>query len=155
MSNQMKTLLLKTAVRTFEDLGFLLPTEEVDDEQAEATIQASAIVKFRGPFEGVLVIRLFGDPLPELAANMLGEETPPDRQQQLDAFGELANVTCGNVLPAIAGYDEVFDLDEPIVDWESGEDSINEPGEATADVQLGLDEGRADLLLYVHGNVPV
>jgi len=155
MSNQIKTLLFKTAVRTFEDLGFLLPTEEVDEEQAAAALQASAIVKFRGPFEGVMVIRLFGDPLPELAANMLGEDSPPEPQQQLDALGELANVTCGNVLPAIAGYDEVFDLDEPIVSWEINEEVIGESGEATADVQLGLDEGRADLQIFVHGAVPV
>ena len=155
MSNQMKNLLFRTAVRTFEDLGFFLPDEEVSEEQASAELSASACLKFTGPFSGTMLIRFYGDLLPEMSANMLGEDQPPSKQQQLDAFCELVNVTCGNVLPAIAGYEEIFDLPDLNSCWGEMDSPVDEGEEPRAMVQIGLDVGRAEIELFVLGEVPV
>ena len=95
----LESLLYSTAILTFEDLGFLLPDDGVSEEQGGASFRASARIHFRGPSEGYLCIRLYGGFLPELTANMLGEEEIPSEEGQADVLGELSNVICGNLLP--------------------------------------------------------
>jgi CheY-specific phosphatase CheX len=105
-------------------------------------------VRFQGPFHGALQVQLYGQVLPIVVANMLGEEDTPTRSQQLDALGEIANIICGNLLPQIAGAHEVFQLDAPqAVDAAGAPESP--PMACITNVQLGLEQGRVDLGLWV------
>ncbi len=149
MSN-MTEALTQAAVLTFEELAFLLPDEELNDQQKAAGNEARVTVTFKGSFQGNLVVRLYGGILPSLAANMLGEMTPPDERTQQDALGELANIICGNALPSIAGSREVFHLGAPHVERYCGSPWLQDQGSASARVSLGLEEGRAEVDLFIH-----
>jgi CheY-specific phosphatase CheX len=142
MNKKLETELYKAAALTFEELGFLLPTEEIDEQQSNARVEATVSIDFEGPFSGNLVVRICGGLLPVLAANMLGEEETPPESMQYDALGEIANVICGNMLPGIAGAKNVFHVNPPRM----AEIPDLPP---VAEVQVGLGTGRADLLLFV------
>jgi len=148
MSKKLAAELLKAATLTFEEMGFLLPTAEVDEEQRNAQAEAAVSVDFRGPFSGKLLMRVYGGLLPILAANMLGEEDAPPKSLQYDALGEIANVICGNVLPGIAGSKEFFHVSAPRMT-----ENIDLP--PAAEVQVGFGLGRADLLLFIGDLAPM
>jgi hypothetical protein len=142
MKRKLETELYKAAILAFEGLGFLLPTPEIDDQQLNARVEAAVSVEFEGPFSGKLLLRVCGGLLPIITTNMLGEEKVPSKKLQYDALGEVANVICGNMLPAIGGSKHVFHVSAPKV-----ADIIDLP--PVAEVQVGLGLGRADLLLFV------
>ena len=142
MSKKLEMGLYKAATLTFEDLGFLLPTQEIDEQQLNAQVEAVVSVDFEGPFSGKLLLRVCGGLLPIIATNMLGEADVPSKNLQYDALGEIANVICGNMLPEIAGSDHIFHVSAPKIT-----DDIDLP--PVAEVQVGLGIGRADLLLFV------
>ena len=81
--------------------------------------------------------------LPGLAANMLGVDEAPGSAEQADALGELANVLCGNLLPAIAGEQHVFILEAP----GPGRDE----GSPVATTSLTFDSGAVRASLYREG----
>jgi chemotaxis protein CheY-P-specific phosphatase CheC len=142
MSKRLETELYKAATLTFEEMGFLLPTSEIDEQQLNAQVEAMVSVEFKGPFSGTLLVRVCGGLLPILAANMLGEEDAPPKSLQYDALGEIANVICGNMLPSIAGSKDFFHVGAPKMT-----ESIDLL--PIAQVQVGLGLGRADLLLFI------
>lgn len=142
MSKKLETKLYEAATLTFEELGFLLPTPEIDEQQLNAQFEAAVSVNFEGPFSGKLLVRVCGGLLPIIATNMLGEEDVPSKSLQYDALGEIANVICGNMLPKIAGSDHIFHVSAPEI-----VDDIDIPPVAEAQVGLGI--GRADLFLFV------
>ncbi len=144
----LRNQLYSTAILTFEELGFLLPDEDVNDRQSQAGLSASSRIRFRGPEEGWLSIRLHGSFLPELTANMLGEEDSPSEQDQADALGEMSNVICGNLLPVIAGDEAVFDLDAPDVQI-SAQPPNSPDGEFVEECVVGIDDGRVELQLHL------
>ena len=144
MSKKLETELYKAAVLTFEGLGFLLPTPEIDEQQLNARVEAAVSVEFEGPFSGKLMVKVCGGLLPTIVANMLGEEDVPSENQQYDALGEIVNVICGNMLPGIAGSKEIFHVSAP----QMAEFTDSPP---MAEVQVGLGQGRADLLLFISG----
>ena len=140
--------LYKTAASTFEEVGFLFLLPEMDEEHREAQLEAAVSVEFDGPSTGRLVLSAHGGLLPVLTANMLGEDGPAPVDQQQDALGEIANVVCGNVLPMIAGRTSVFRIAVPrALDAEELARCMRE--ESAAQVQLPLEEGRADLALFM------
>ena len=143
MNKKLEKELYKAGTLAFEELGFLLPSLEVSEEQLNAQVEAAASVEFDGPFSGKLLVRICGGILPTLAANMMGEEDAPSKNLQHDALTEITNVICGNMLPGIAGATGIFHVSVPKMD-----ESFNllPP---VAEVQLGLGQGRADLLLFV------
>jgi chemotaxis protein CheY-P-specific phosphatase CheC len=144
MSTKLETELYKAALLTFEELGFLFPTPEMDEQQLNAQVEAAVSVEFEGPFSGTLMVKICGGLLPTIAANMLGEEDAPSEDQQHDALGEIVNVICGNMLPGIAGKSEIFRVSAPQV-----AESTDSP--PVAEVQVGLGQGRAELLLFISG----
>jgi CheY-specific phosphatase CheX len=149
MSKKIETALCKAAALTFEELGFFFPETKLDEVQQNAPVQASVSVDFKGPVTGKLVVRLCGDLLPTLAANMLGETQAPSGKLQGDALGEIANVICGNALPAIAGPSAVFNLGAPRLlkpADTAGAEALPSP---IAAASFGLEAGRADVLLYM------
>lgn len=144
---QLQTSLFNAGLKVFEDLGFMLPTSELDPEQATAEFRSAVSVTFTGPVKGTLLVTISGDILPTLASNMLGEDEVPSDLQQKDALKELANVICGNLLPEIGGPTAVFDLGEPQIRASENLPDGNLP--LTAQQSIGLENGRAELLLYL------
>ncbi len=141
--------LAEVAEVTFESLAFLIQMpEEFSDGTSEPVVAAT--VTFAGPFAGTLMITASEGMLDELATNMLGMDgEPPTDEQQTDAFKELLNVVCGNLLPVIAGTEAVFRVDSPTL-----ADTCDIPDEFAghplwARSSLLLDAGRAELALYV------
>ena len=149
MSNHLEKELYKAAVMTFEELSFMLPTQELEEQQQDVPVEAAVSVEFWGPFNGKLVLKICGDLLSTLAINMLGEEELPTEQLQRDALGEIANVICGNVLPAIAGSKDIFKLSAPQA-IECADSSDGASSESpVAEARIGMEQGRADVLLFM------
>jgi CheY-specific phosphatase CheX len=122
----------------------LFADDELSEGQRNLPVEAVARVSFGGHQAGILEVRIAGALLPKLASNMLGVEEFPESSVALDAFGETANVICGNVLPLVAGPNAVFDLDAPEVVLGPGLD-LHPVDDQAVRVTLGLESGRADL----------
>ena len=86
----------------------------------------------------------------ELATNMLGldDNSEISEEEQQDAFKEMLNVICGNLLPAIAGDREEFAIGSPTV--LSVEDVRIEPNneKPLSVVRLMLENGFCDVYLF-------
>ncbi len=147
MSKQIISPLFQAAVTTFEDLGFLMPNLE-EEEQSGTVAGITARVKFSGPFGGQLRITMSRELLPILTGNMLGEEEIPSMQQQHDALGEIANVICGNALPLIAGAKEIFHISAPEI-LKNGNSPVAEDAALASRVNLSFNDGQAELQLFV------
>ncbi len=101
-----------------EKLAFMFGEPVYKDEAAEAPFNAvQARMSFRGAMSGSLLLAVPSQLCPEMAANVLGTE--PDEEIALeratDTLKEVLNVTCGNVLTALAGEEPVFELSIPEV----------------------------------------
>lgn len=142
---QLETALYRATISTFEDLALLFAEQELDMAHQRAQPTRAVSVGFGGAFEGHLLLRMTSAALASAAANMLGADLPPDDDVCADALGEIANVICGNVLPAIAGDDAVFQLSGPVPTDANGDAFRSAPLAAAAHV--GLEDGRADVLL--------
>jgi hypothetical protein len=148
MISTLTVSLYQAAASAFEGLGFVLPTRELDDVQQAAEPVAAVEVSFSGCVSGALIVRISGDVLPELAANLLGQDEPPAPAVQRNALGEITTIICGNVLPALVGPRTAFQLDDPRpLVLEAAAAAF--PPHATTSVQVGLDAGRADVWLVV------
>lgn len=115
MTPDISEALGRLAEEIFEQLAFLFP-EPCDTAPNDYTRDVLAVsVNFHGPFSGQLIGVIGTAVLPELVSNMLGldESEQPTEQHGRDAFKELLNVLCGNLLPEVAGEKPVFDLDAP------------------------------------------
>jgi len=148
MPSKLEKELYRAAVLTFEELGLMLPTAELDESQQRAGAEVTVTVAFDGPFSGRLTVTICGDVTGELAANMLGDVEAPGSEHCDDALGEIGNVICGNTLPRVAGKGALFSIRSPRVTrpGEGGADD-GEPPVATA--QVGFDNGRADLAFFI------
>lgn len=145
MSNALETKLYQAAARTFEDVCFLLTVREAAPEQpAPSEREIGVRIAFDGVFHGALEITCPRSIALQLANSMLGGDSPSAQQLQ-DAFGEISNVITGNLLPAIAGSQLVFDVGapgklegQPALSWRP-----------CARVRMRSDEGPIDLVLYI------
>lgn len=149
--NSLETVLRRAAVRTFEELSFLLPDPDIEPDRLSIPARAAVSVPFRGPVNGRLVVAVTEDIFLAVATNMLAEDDLPSDQQRQDALKEIANVICGNLLPQIAGAKAVFKISAPeLLDTSSPSEPVTEEPLA-ASVQVGLDQGRADVTLFMSG----
>ncbi len=101
-----------------ENLAFMF-IEPQDDEPLPPPEGPCVMTQmnFKGPFSGSLALAVPITMCPIIAANVLGVD-PDDElvvKKPYDALNELLNVTCGNLLTAIAGDEPVFDLTIPQV----------------------------------------
>lgn len=155
MEQPLENILSDIAGESLEKLAFLLsfPADEAGAGPPAST--AAASVSFAGAFSGVLVMQMSDDALPELAANMLGladdEETTPD--QQHDALKEALNVICGNLLPAIAGSQAVFNIDPPRIVRAAQAEKQSHDGSPDCRVRLALESGQCELMLFTEGRM--
>ncbi len=148
MQNKQEAELYRAAVLTFEDLCLTLPTESLDDRQRSAVPIAAVSLTFKGSSNGSLVVMVSSELLALLPANMLALDGPVAKRDQFDALKEVANVICGNMLPGVTGSDEAFQISppEPVNIPEMLAPAAPRP---TAEVHIGIEQGRADLLLYI------
>ena len=101
-----------------EKLAFMFadPLEKKDvpvDEEEYFEV----LMGFFGQMQGDIVLAAPARICAEIAANVLGldPEDPEAAAQGTDTLKELLNVTCGNVLTALAGEEPVFDLLPPVL----------------------------------------
>ena len=140
----MEQALYKAAILTFEELGFVFPVERLPEE-GESYEKVKVSVRFSGAFSGEMVLQVEPEVLPTLASNMLGMFEEVEEEIQYDVLGELANVICGNALPSIAGKQEIFHLEAPEIMTNASEKRVPK-----AAAYLDLEEGKADVLLYLN-----
>jgi hypothetical protein len=151
MSTPVNEALRRVGEEVLESLAFVLPAFEEPAPEGEPAGDAALTgrIAFAGPFDGVLVLRVCGALVPEIAANMLGLDsgrTPPGEQQR-DAFAELLNVICGNLLPVLAGEEAVFDV-QPGEVLPAGAAAVADADPpAAARARLELEGGWAELTL--------
>jgi len=139
--------LTQILVNTLEEMGFVFALEAEPGE--EKGLHGIAVeVTFTGPYAGSLWLEVSPQVLPTMSASMLAMDGVPGRVLQMDALGELANVICGNVLPALAGPRAVFALGDPEPASGPG------PEEPEAQSLVILDDGWAEARLVVHAVPP-
>lgn len=134
-----------------ENLAFLFSAPEDTRDTMDYNVAVAAKISFTGLFSGTLVLALSNQVLPEIARNMLGVDEDIPVLQQHDAFKELLNVICGNVLPAIAGKREVFAIGVPdlILPEEMTASALRCPPASM--VKVELDNGQIDFFLFIDG----
>ena len=141
--------LFDTAVMAFQEMCLMFPDQELTDEQKAAKLDVGVAVEFEGSSSGKLLLRVSSSILPEMAANMLGADESPPVEQQYDAAKEIANIICGNIVPAVCGPEGLYNLRAPkLVDAGDGAEI---PGEPAARAVVGMEDGRAEVLLYIYG----
>jgi len=136
------------AEKTLASLAFMFPMEDAGGDAGE---MVTATVGFSGPLAGTLIVSAGAEMLDPLAANMLGLDDGEalSGDQRLDAFRELANVICGNLLPVVASPRDVFNVHEPQM-VEPGQTPTAPDGRAPAgQVELAMDEGCLRLALLL------
>ncbi len=141
----MEQALYQAAILTFEELGFMFPVERLPENDIETDDSVRVSVKFNGKFSGQMVLQIDNAILPILASNMLGDDEHLGDEILFDVIGELANVICGNALPAIAGKQEIFHLEAPQLLEKS-----NLTKNPAAIARLDVEESKADVLLYIN-----
>ncbi len=156
MEQQIRHILTVVANETLEKLAFIFAfadDERVKDGRPPAV---TGRVDFNGYFSGALMMRISQGAMGELAANMLGVDDDceiSDAEQQ-DAFKEMLNVICGNLLPAIAGDQMEFHIGSPAV---LSEDDVRielNPKDPLCVARLMLEDGFCDLYFYAYGRLP-
>jgi len=156
MSGKLDETLGRMAEEVFESLAFVLPALEDEPsappEQADMT---AAIISFTGPFAGTLVLNASSELLPAIAANMLGLDfgEVASREMQRDAFKELANVICGNILPVIAGEQAMFDVAPAELPDDNALPATLAGHTPLATAQLHMEKGWVSLLLFAPQHV--
>ncbi|MGD9128758.1 MAG: chemotaxis protein CheX [Planctomycetia bacterium] len=133
---------------TFAGLDF-----DGDSEISEETITSS--IHFRGEFEGDLFLEVSCELLPVIGMNMLGldDENALTPDEQKDAFRELLNVVCGNLLPTVTDEKAVFDIDGAELHPEMAIPETHEGKPAIAKAHFGLEIGHAKLALFIDQEV--
>ncbi len=146
MTNRLQTILLQATASTFEDMGYILPTYEMDEDQLLAKRTLSVSIDFHGPIEGMFIIHAYGQWLSTLAANMMGEEDSPSEQLQKDAIGEVANIICGNILQALVDPDTKYQLDAPRF-LDARDIASYQAFTPACQAEMGVEDGRVSIVL--------
>jgi CheY-specific phosphatase CheX len=154
MKTKIEKALKDATISTFEDTCFMYLEPELEDIQKDLTLEAAAEVKYRGDFNGKLIIEARGGLSSAIAANILSNDLPGS-QQKMDALGEIANIICGNILPYLSRRGQGFKIESPSplkVDELLKEGKQEKP---LAEVTLNFSEGRADVKFFVDGDFTV
>ena len=147
MKTKIEKALKESAIKTFEDICFMYLEPELEDEQKNLALEAAAQVKFKGDYNGRLVVETRGGLFAAIAANMLGNDLP-SFQQKNDALGEVANIICGNVVPSLGRKSgQEYKIESPAI--LSVDEIPAETEKPLAQVTLNLSEGRADIKFFL------
>ncbi len=135
----------------FEQAAFMAVSRTPSEAQRAQPIESAVAVDIDGASRGRMVLGLSTNLFPQLAGNMLGDDTPLPAEQQRDALGEMANIIAGVLLPALSGPDAVFRLSAPRLVILDEERPL-----CTTAIEVGIDDGRVELLLELeHAGVEV
>lgn len=105
---------LRRAVRlAVEELGLLLAGGELPPHRERGPLDRGAVVRFAGAVHGRLVLETTAAVAAAVTENILGGDSRFPAALERDALGELANVICGNVLPALGLADDPVALAPP------------------------------------------
>ncbi len=152
MSLQIKDTLYRVAEEVMEKLAFLMSFPETEEASDANSRQVAAGISFSGAFTGVLVVAVSEQMLPQLTGNMLGidDDEESTAEQQHDALKELINVICGNLMPAIAGKQDVFHIEPPQIIVGNIDEylKVASPG-IPISVTLTMEEGTCHLFLAI------
>jgi hypothetical protein len=148
MQSMLTEALREAAVVTFEQMVFLLPDSPPDEQQRAVRVTAVARIAFAGPTSGELQLRACEGLLPRLAANMLGQAMDSEAVQ-LDALGEIANIICGQLFPHLDPYRAFEQRPPQVTAWAVASGGAAPAGELAARIELGLEDSRADVLLWL------
>ena len=156
MDQQIRNIMAVVANETLEKLAFIFAfpdDERVKDGPAPAV---TGRVDFNGYFSGVLMMRISQGAVTELAANMLGldDDCEISGDEQQDAFKEMLNVICGNLLPAIAGDQMEFNIGAPAILSEDEARIELTKKNPLCVARLMLEGGFCDLYFYPAGGLP-
>jgi len=156
MSDRMNNVISNVVIETIEKLVFMFASPYDPENSTGEDPGTGVSVSFKGPFSGTLGMKVSGEVLSEIAANMLGvdDEGEITIEDKKDALKETINIICGNILPAIAGKQAVFDIDAPEIIKEGEDIKGNDGEELVSDLKFSLDEGRCDLVLFIKGKIP-
>jgi CheY-specific phosphatase CheX len=156
MTQQLKNILTGVTNDTLERLAFLFafPDDERSQDGPEPAVTGR--VEFSGLFCGSLIVRVSTSVIPELASNMLGleDDAKISGEAQRDAFKELTNVICGNLLPAIAGDQVEFNIGAPETLSASDTCKLIHRDTPSCEVRLMLEDGYCDVYLFTEGKLP-
>ena len=120
--------LTATFLRVLEDVAMIFGETAAPEDLDTPAAWVEVLLAFDGGARGRLRLLAAESVAAEVAASVLGLDPgdPEAHAEALDAFGELSNVTVGQLLTAIAGTGRVFHLDPPRarlghgeVEWES------------------------------------
>jgi hypothetical protein len=150
MTPPLSQVLSAVTGETLEKLAFLFASPLEGPAKADWPELQAVRVAFTGPFCGRLDLGLSAAVLAELAANMLGADDGAQlsADERCDALKELANIVCGNLLPAIGGIAAEFNIEAPRIMPRAGE----EPAEAES--LLSLENGWCRAALRLQGFPP-
>jgi chemotaxis protein CheX len=156
MNDKTDNIISKVTAETLEKLAFMFASPYDPEDSTEENPDTGVSVFFDGPFSGTLGMKVSGEVLSEIAANMLGvdDEDEITLDDKNDALKETVNIICGNILPAIGGKQAVFSIDAPKIIPEGEDVQVRDGEKLVSDVKLSLDEGRCDLVLFVNGEIP-
>jgi hypothetical protein len=152
MNSSAEKILYRKAALIFEELGFLMPRSDTGEVSKNGN--TSAMVFFRGPFSGYLLVSLGTKVLARLSGNMLGNDEPSSEAMQQDSLKEISNVICGNALPAIYGFESIFNLDAPVICEENVSINSKLQFAQTAQTHIAFDCGAAEIALFVEKGMP-
>ena len=129
MKVEQKDIVSDVVCDVLEKMAFMFgePAQENEARDIDGDAGILVAMKFTGDQEGSLALAAPDGLCLELAAHMLGLEVedPEAMDKAKDAFKELLNVACGNILTTLAGAEPVFDLSVPEIttinaqDWKA------------------------------------
>lgn len=150
MNTKIEKALENASVSTFEDICFMYQVPELKDKQKNLKPEAVSEVKYRGDYNGRLVIETRGGLFTAIAANMLSSENPT-AQQKKDALGEVGNIICGNVVTSLGRVKQGYKIESPRF-LKKDESLANKKQEKPlAKITLNFNEGRADIKFFAKG----
>jgi CheY-specific phosphatase CheX len=156
MEQQIRNIMAVVANETLEKLAFLFAFS--DDERVNDGPEPAVTgrVDFNGYFSGVLMMRISQGAVAELAVNMLGldDDSKISDDEQQDAFKEMLNVICGNLLPAIAGDQREFSIGPPLILSEDETRVEFGKKDPLCVARLMLEDGFCDLYFFPDGRLP-
>ena len=153
MCSKIEETLSLVAEDVFEELTFILVMPDdgsMEHDDREDSPDWVAGIRFQGPFSGALFLRATEDLAPMIASNMLGLEDgeEPVPGQIEDAFKELLNVICGNLLPRLVGDEPVFAVKDLELISGSGVPEKYDGRPPLASTRISLEIGRAALTFF-------
>ncbi|MBN2467040.1 MAG: chemotaxis protein CheX [Deltaproteobacteria bacterium] len=153
MSNKHSEILFRVASETLETLAFLFSMPS-DGEMLSADSGPAASISFSGSPTGRIILLISENTLVQIAANMLGVDEDEEIAvvKQHDALKEFLNVLCGNLLPELADEKETISIGIPEMLSNDELDRWLKEKSVDSKTTLCLDEGQADLYLFIEGN---